>query len=60
MDYMGTGIPCKGCVSHTVYLEYGNSKGEEIRSRYLNNSKRELRNMQERKVGMKKKIPNKV
>ena len=24
----GTGIPCTGCVSHTVYLAHGNSKDE--------------------------------
>ena len=24
----GPGLPCTGCVSHTGYLEHGNSKGE--------------------------------
>ena len=39
----GTGIPCKGCVTHTAYLAHGNSKNEgRGRSRHRNNSKREI------------------
>ena len=44
----GTGIPCTRCVSHTVYLTLGNSKGKaRSRSRHKNNSKSVVRNMEE-------------
>ena len=47
-------IPCTRCVSHTVYLAHGNSKGE---ARARNRHKRVVRNMEERKVGTKGKSP---
>ena len=43
------------CVSHTGYLAHENSKGEiRGKSRYENNSKRVLRNMEERNEGAKR------
>ena len=40
------------CVFYTGYLAHGNSKGEiRGRSRHRNNSKRVVRNLEERNVG---------
>ena len=51
-----TGIPCAECVSYTVYLEHGNSKGEARgRCRHKRNSV--VRNPEERNVDTKKKSP---
>ena len=48
----------QGCVQHTGYMEHGNSKGEaEGKSRHDNNSKRVIRNMEERNAGTKGKNP---
>ena len=45
------------CVSHTVYLAHGNSKGEARgRNRHKNNA-RVVRNLEERNVGTKGKSP---
>ena len=49
------GIPCTGCVSHTVYLKYENSNSEVRGESDKNNGKRLLRNMKEKKVGTKEK-----
>ena len=48
-----------GCVSHTAeYLTHGNSKSEARGiSRHMSNSKRVVRNMEERNVGTKGKSP---
>ena len=43
------------CIPHIMH---GNSKGEaSVRNRYKNNSKRVVRNLEERNVGMKGKSP---
>ena len=53
-----TGIPCKRCVSHTGYLAHGNNMGgAKRRSRHNRNSKRVVRNPDERNVGTKGKSP---
>ena len=57
MDYIGNGDLMYGCVSHTVYIAHGNSKGEARgRNRYKNNA-RVVRNLKERNVGTKVKSP---
>ena len=57
MDYEERRFHARG-VSHTGYLAYGNSKGETRgRSRPKNNSKRVVRNREERNVGTKRKSP---
>ena len=49
------------CVFHTGFFVHGNSKGEtRERCRYPNNSKRVIRNLEERNVGTKGKSPNDV
>ena len=45
-----------GRVSHTVYLAHGNSK-REARDRHKGNSKRLVRNLEERNVGTKERSP---
>ena len=46
------------CVSHTGYLTHGNSKGEAIGiCRHKDNSKRVIRNIEERNVGTSIKYP---
>ena len=46
------------CVSHTVYLAHGDSKGEARgRSRHKRNSNGVVRNLEERNVGTKGKNP---
>ena len=51
---MGSGIPCTRCVSHTVYLAHEDNKGEARgRSRHKKNSKRFVRNLEERNEGTK-------
>ena len=53
MDYRELGSQARS-VSHTVYLVHENSKGETRgRNRHKNNSKRVVRNLEERNVGTK-------
>ena len=48
-------------VSHTVYLAHGNKKGEARgTSRHKRNNNRVVRNLEERNVGMKEKVPKKA
>ena len=51
-------IPCTRCVSHTVYIAHENSNGEaKERNIHKMNSKRVVRNLDERNVGTKGKNP---
>ena len=52
-------ILCTGCVSHTRYLAHENSDGE-ARDEHKSNSKRVVRNLEEKNVGTKGKVPNKA
>ena len=57
---IGNGDSCTGCVSHTGYLAYGNSKHEARgRSRHKNNGTA-LINWEERNVGTKEESPKQV
>ena len=59
MNYREQGSHARG-VSHTGYLEPGNNKGEARgRSRHKNNAK-VVRNLEERNVARRGKVPNKT
>ena len=61
MDYRVRGSHVRGCVSHTVYLEHENNKGDARgKSKRRHNSKIIRRNLEEKNVGTKGKVPNKV